>query len=47
MTERSPRTPKRPLAFWTVVALVAALGVGVVVELAVSGSPARPIVVAG
>ena len=43
----SRRIPKHPLAFWAVVGLVAALGVGAVAGLAMQNAPAKPIMVAG
>jgi len=47
MDEPSRRTPQHPLAFWAVVALVAALGVGAVAGLTVANPPAKAIVAAG
>lgn len=46
MAERSRRYPQRPVAFWTVLGLVAALGVAAVAGLALSPPPA-PLLVAG
>ena len=46
MPGSSRRTLQHPLAFWAIVALVAALGVGAAAGLAVSNAPAKPIVVA-
>jgi hypothetical protein len=47
MPEPSRRTLQHPLAFWGVLALVAALGVGAVAGLAMQHESAKPIVVAG
>jgi hypothetical protein len=38
MPERTRRYPKRPIVFWAVFALVAALGVAATAELALKGS---------
>lgn len=38
MAERSPRTPKHPVAFWVVFALVAALGLAATAGLALTGA---------
>ncbi len=47
MAEPSRRTLQHPLAFWAVLAVVAALGIGVAAGLALQSQPPRPIVVAG
>ncbi len=47
MAERSPRTPKRPRAFWAVFGLVAVLGLAATAGLAVHSRPRPPILVAG
>jgi len=47
MSDLSRRTPKRPIAFWTLVAVVAGLGLGALASLAVSTRPPAPAALRG
>ena len=43
MSERNRRYPKRPVAFWGVFVVVAAVSLGAVADLALQTGPTQPV----